>query len=164
MDSTGKDLVYEEVKDDQTVPEGWKSAVCHDRKFSKVFWDSEMRFYSSRVEAVKVMVGDKNNYTPREIEMMKKGLESDGWGKHIGLPEGWMYRGLQICVTFWEEEFTEHQFLSPEFEIVSDHSSVLKTLVSGNFKSESVFSKFVLNFCLGISKDQIESFEWIQGV
>jgi hypothetical protein len=165
MGCSEKEIVYNEVESDQTLPEGWKSAECADINFSKVFWDSEMKFLSSRDEAVRVMLGDKKSYIPREIETMKRGFASDGWEKHIGLPEGWMYRGVQLFISSWEKSVTDHQFLSPEFEVIHDPGSVLKRfMVFGNFKSESVFSKFVLNFCIGVNKDQIESFEWIEGL
>eukprot|EP00091_Calanus_sinicus_P002284 TRINITY_DN12305_c0_g1_i1.p1 TRINITY_DN12305_c0_g1~~TRINITY_DN12305_c0_g1_i1.p1 ORF type:complete len:280 (-),score=57.76 TRINITY_DN12305_c0_g1_i1:25-864(-) len=164
MGCTGTEIVYREVEGDQTIPEGWKSAECANINFSKVFWDSDMKFLSSRAEAVRMMLTDKKNYTPREIETMKRGLASDGWEKHIGLPEGWMYRSVPLFITSWERVVTDHQFLSPEFEVIHDPGAVLKRfMVFGNFKSESVFSKFVLNFCIGVPKDQIESFEWIEG-
>ena len=157
------ELVYEVVEDDKTIPEGWKSALSPDRSLQKIFWDSDKRFLSSRVEAVKVMVGDKRRYTAKEIETMKRGLISEGWEKHPGLPEGWMYRASSISVSSWGQSFTDHQFLAPDFEIIHNPGFVLRRFInSGMYKNESAYSKFVLNFCIEVEKDQIESFEWIE--
>lgn len=161
--TTKTDIVYEETKYDETIPEGWKSAKYPDNSLPSVFWDSNMNFFSSRAEAVRVMVGDKKKYKAKEIETMKKGLFNEGWQKHIGLPEGWMYRASVILVSSWDKSFIDQQFLSPEFEMIRNSKCVLNRLVkSSTYKSESVYSKFVLNFCLDVEKDKIDSFEWIE--
>ena len=83
---------YEEIKEDPTVPEGWKCAWRRLEGFSKGkrsknFWAPNGKFFASRVSAMRHMVELGMN---KDLEIMRAGLFDDEWEEHPCLPKGWL--------------------------------------------------------------------------
>ena len=86
---------YEEIKEDPTVPDGWKCAWRTMEGFSKGkrsrnFWAPNGKFFGSRVSAMRYMVVELGLNKSKELEMMRAGLLQDEWEEHPCLPKGWL--------------------------------------------------------------------------
>ena len=86
---------YEEIKQDPTVPDGWKCAWRRMEGFSKGkrsrnFWAPNGKFFGSRVSAMRYMVVELGMSKSKDLEMMRAGLFQDEWEEHPCLPKGWL--------------------------------------------------------------------------
>ena len=86
---------YEEIKEDSTVPEGWKCAWRRLEGFSKGkwaknFWAPNGKFFGSRVSAMRYMLVDLGLGKSKEMEVMRTGLLQEEWEEHSCLPRGWL--------------------------------------------------------------------------
>ena len=97
-------------KEDYFLPDGWKTCwfrLAEKSKFRK-FMSPSGRIYQARSSAIKEMI--VNNHPEKDIEIMRKGLFSDGWVEMKDLPQGWLKFTTGNGVT---------KFLSPEFHAIS---------------------------------------------
>ena len=97
-------------KEDYFLPDGWKTCwfrLAEKSKFRK-FMSPSGRIYQARSSAIKEMI--VNNHPEKDIEIMRKGLFSDGWVEMKDLPQGWLKFTSGNGVT---------KFLSPEFHAIS---------------------------------------------
>ena len=86
---------YEEIKEDPSVPDGWKCAWRRMEGFSKGkktrnFWAPNGKFFGSRVSAMRYMVVELEMSKSKDLEMMRAGLFQDEWEEHPCLPKGWL--------------------------------------------------------------------------
>ena len=86
---------YEEIKEDPSVPDGWKCAWRTMDGFSKGkktrnFWAPNGKFFGSRVSAMRYMVVELEMSKSKDLEMMRAGLFQDEWEEHPCLPKGWL--------------------------------------------------------------------------
>ena len=86
---------FEEIKEDPTVPDGWKCAWRTMEGFSKGkrsrnFWAPNGKFFGSRVSAMRYMVVELGMSKSKDLETMRAGLLQDEWEEHPCLPKGWL--------------------------------------------------------------------------
>ena len=93
-ESTGK---WEEIPDDHTIPEGWKSCWRTMEGFSvgsktKSYFAPNGRCCQSRLQALGYMVGELAS-SEEDVSIMREGLVDEGWKEDENLPPGWMFKG-----------------------------------------------------------------------
>ena len=86
---------YEEIKEDPSVPDGWRCAWRTMEGFSKGkktrnFWAPNGKFFGSRVSAMRYMVVELGMIKSKDLEMMRAGLLQDEWEEYPCLPKGWL--------------------------------------------------------------------------
>ena len=140
---------YEEINNDPSLPEGWKSAWRTHEGFSKGqktknFWAPDGRYFGSRITALNFMVTEMKS-SKEDVLQMRNGLLEDDysasltqWGPHANLPEGWLY------ATDKKRESDSNSFLSEKFARFRGNVNVLKHLVVHG--TEEVLTKFISGF------------------
>ena len=103
---------FEEIEDDSTIPEGWKSSYkAMPESFGKdckikVYWGPDGRFFQSRRQAINFMLTEVET-APEDLELMKKGLYEDGWIEDTDfLPKEWLVQAKSDGKFFITEEYS----------------------------------------------------------
>ena len=74
---------------DQNLPEGWKSRTCGTKLF---FISPEGEQFGTKRLAYCNIVQRQNNYTEKDIAVMRSSMIDDGWGTSEHLPSNWLYK------------------------------------------------------------------------
>ena len=152
--STGK---YEEITEDATIPEGWKSAWRTMEGFSKgarckSYFAPDGRYCQSRLNALNYMVTELGS-SEEDVRLMRAGLLEEGWREDPNLPPGWMVgegkkNGKEKQTT---KRFTSEQYVN----LGSVKASVKHLLVHA---AEAELARFLNTFLL---RGQSEVVEWV---
>ena len=158
---------YEDIEDD-TIPEGWKSATkdasgLGKGKTVKLFWAPNGKCCASRRRALYYMAHELKS-SREDIEKMSHGLFSEGWKEDPeNLPKGWMYK-IEAG-----PDYRKTLFLSPDFQYCKSTRGVLKILLNTPISDEQM-DRFICKYVVtrsfldpsGISWMNIESlpFPW----
>ena len=90
------------------LPDGWKVAISKHKKGSEVkrYMSPEGELLGNLCKALKhVMLN--SNLSDEQMEILKDGLEYDGWSKETKLPEGWRVK----------RENNSESYLSPDLDL-----------------------------------------------
>ena len=145
---------FETIENDESIPEGWKSSWRIMEGFSKgqkvkVYWAPNGKFCSSRVAALNYMLSDLKS-EEKDVEVMKKSLEAEGWTTHTNLPQGWLL--------FDDPKKFSKKFVTSDFHYLKNIKFAVKYL--SLHSSESEIGNFVAAFALK-SEVSISDFEWL---
>ena len=125
------DQDMETIEVDETIPPGWKSGykkVSHqffknggkaDSK-CKIYQDPGGRFHMSRRQALRHMTRNKG-FSQEEVNIMRAGMEADGWKYDKYLPSGWMVM-----------DGSERKFCSYDYEPFRNTKLLLKHIIVEN--------------------------------
>ena len=135
---------YEDVINDPTIPENWKSAsqvrtvYKGGTRIKKVYWAPDGRFFPNCRDALYylwiVLGGSKE-----DVEQMKEGLNIEGWEKAKDLPKDWMAKRMR-------DNKHGHHYLTPDFEFCRNKMKALQYLLkTGSDEEISLFvtKKFI---------------------
>ena len=120
-------------KEDGTVPLGWKYAIPEGECFGKKFKDPGGKFFPSRLEAMRSMIKNES-IDNDDLDIMKKGLVSDGWSTDESLPTGWFCRQIKGTRA-------SKQYVTRNLEIVDKMETVIKHMRDNDY-SEEEMNKF----------------------
>ena len=150
--STG---TYEDIEGDQTIPEGWRSAIknsymptCQKMIKNKVYWAPDGRYCSSRMQALAYMVAE--NHPKEQVDEMKEGMVADGWQTYQQLPEGWMAM---------KESKGLLKYATSDYLQLRNCRNALKYMLANNSKEE--IAKFIsFQFIKEVAAEDIL---WVEG-
>ena len=115
-------------KPDIFLPEGWRVAVTKHKNSSEVkrYMSPEGELLGNLPKALKhiLLCG---SVTDEQMEILKDGLEYDGWSKETQLPEGWRVK----------RELKIETFLSPDLDLFSNKNELSKYLEQNGLKEQS---------------------------
>ena len=146
---------YEDIEEDATIPEGWKSAIknsymptCQKMIKNKVYWAPDGRYCPSRLQALAYMVSE--DHPKEEVEVMRAGLVGDGWTPFQQLPEGWMAM---------KESKGLLKYATSDFLQLRNCRSALKYMLANNSKED--IAKFIsFQFVKEVAPEDIT---WVEG-
>ena len=125
-------------QEDKTLPPGWKMTYytpnlknMKGASYIKLLSPCG-RCLSSRPQALRYMLATQSNQ--EDVEMMKKGLVTDGWQEKDFLPPGWLFRNIS-GKTF--------RILSPDFQTLKQMNQALECMKNANVPEEFI-EKFKL--------------------
>ena len=110
------------------LPDGWKVAISKHKNGSEVkrYMSPEGELLGNLCKALKhVMLN--SNLSDEQMEILKDGLEYDGWSKETKLPEGWRVK--------WENN--SESYLSPDLDLFGTRKELYKYLVKCGQKSDA---------------------------
>ena len=146
---------YEQIKDDPSLPEGWKCAWRVMTGFSggtkvKNFWAPDRRHFASRVSALNYMVTELRS-SKEDIMQLRSGLFNEEWEEHPNLPDGWLcQKDRSKSDTIKESK----KFMTENFLQFRGNMPALKELVIHST------NEVIANFLTGFSPDS-EVVKWL---
>ena len=145
--------LFELIEDDETIPNGWKSAWRILDGFSKggrvkVFWEPNGKYCPSRVNAISQMISSFGS-SQEDLDIMKKTLYEEGWKPNPSLPPGWMFNKSSSKET--------KVFVDSKFRYFKNIKTAVKELCSEY--SDEELKTFLVTYVLNSVKDREESTE-----
>ena len=138
---------YEEIFEDKTVPEGWKSGWRTMEGFSagtrtKSYFAPNGRYCGTRLAALHYMVTELGS-SKEEVDLMRKGLMEEGWKEHDNLPPGWLHGEGKKAGR--EGKFT-NKFATEDYSSMLSTKAAVRHLLL--YSTEEVLEVFLAGFHL----------------
>ena len=110
------------------LPDGWKVALTKHKNGSEVkrYMSPEGELLGNLSKALKHILLN-GIVSDEQMEILKDGLEYDGWGKETKLPDGWRVK----------RESNSESFLSPDLDFFSSRNDLNKFLEKCGQKSDT---------------------------
>ena len=117
---------------DPSLPDGWTMRTGSN---GKSFKDPDGQTYSSRVEAIKLMLS--NSESQDDLNFMRKGLVDDGWVEVEYLPPGWMVNEKEVTKTKGKQVKTI-SYLTPDMQILRAFETLITHMKQSGEDDEQI--------------------------
>ena len=139
---------------DEYCPEGWK---CYTRPLNesftlntaieiKTFVSPEGCYCPSRVRALRYTLVGHEKFSVEDVELMRRGLLSDGWSTAENCPDGWLIKS--------DDDGRRTMFVSADYKVLRSIKSALSYLLLR--KNDENISNFLLKYALKRDSDRNE--------
>ena len=153
-----RQLKYDWLDGDETVPVGWKVRFVEGKTRKTFFLSEDGCQFACRRSALQHMINE--NYPAASIEDMREKLKFEGWEDDIHLPEGWKVRKSEGSTNGMFD--VNYYYLSKEGIMFHSTKAVISYMKSTDTYSEEDIDKIKTRLEMETRKNRPQKYDWLE--
>jgi len=152
---------YDWIDGDETIPDGWKKRVvdCVNNKQKIFYLAPDGASFVCRRNALQHMI--KQNYSKKDIELMRDNLNHDGWKTSQLLPVNWRMKEVESSVKGVYSY--DVKYLNDAGEMFASTKAVVEHMRKDGKYSVEDIEKLEEGFSKQNKKKCAQKYDWISG-